>query len=264
MNESIKYALVTGASSGIGWHISKELAQRAYSLVAVSNQPKELQELKTELEREYAIIVEILNVDLSQKESAQQVYNFCRENEIEIEVLVNNAGMMVSGKFIQTDLLSADKILQLHMNTPVMLCRLFGEDMKNKEQGFILNISSISAVMPYPVIALYGPTKTFVRKFSKALRSEMKVLGIHVTCLIPGATETALFDTSKINLKLAHNLGIMRKPQFVAKAGVNALFNGKAEKIPGIFNKLIMIFVLLVPRFVIDLIYRKVSKNLPS
>jgi short-subunit dehydrogenase len=257
MDKTNKFALVTGASSGIGWHISKELAQRGYSLFAVSNQHQELQKLKTELEKEYGISVETLNINLAQKEAAQQIYRFCIEKALKVEVLVNNAGMMIFGELVQTQIKSAEEILQLHMSTPVLLCRLFGEEMKQRNSGYILNVSSISAVIPYPTIALYGPSKTFLRKFSKALRTEMRPLGVNVTCLIPGATVTSLFDTSKINLKLGLRLGVFKQPDFVAKAGVDALFRKKGEQIPGIFNKLVVIFVPLVPQFVIDLLYKR-------
>ena len=87
--------------------------------------------------------------------------------------------------------------------------------------------------MPYPIISFYGPSKTFIRSFSRALRTEMKSNGVSVTCLIPGATATALYEGHNVNIPLAMKLGVMKKPETVAHAGVNALFNGRAECIPG-------------------------------
>lgn len=260
MNNQKEYALVTGASSGIGWHISRELAARAYSIVAVSNQPNQLNTLKSELEKDYGIKVETLDCDLSRVDAAENIFNFCQEKKLQVEVLVNNAGILVYGEVVSVDINTAKTILQLHMNTPVMLCRLFGEFMKTNGKGYILNVSSISAVMPYPTIALYGPTKTFLRKFTRALRTEMKGCGVNVSCLLPGATATALYDNKKINIPLAIKLGVMKKPESIARAGVKALFNERAECIPGLLNKFAMLFTLIIPHALIGFIYRKMNR----
>jgi short-subunit dehydrogenase len=125
------------------------------------------------------------------------------------------------------------------------------------QNGYILNISSISAAMPYPTISLYGLTKSFLRGFTRALRSELKGSGVSVSCLIPGATATALYDTDHINVPMLIRLGIMKKPEDVARAGVDALFRGKAERIPGLINKFIMLFIPLIPHALIGNIYKK-------
>lgn len=257
MNQSSKkYALVTGASSGIGWHISRELAQRGYSIITVSNQPTQLEVLKKELEQYNSISVVTLNIDLAQPDSARKVFDLCEKNQLEVEVLVNNAGILVFGEAARVEYAKAATILQLHMSTPALLCRLFGEKMIARQSGFILNVSSISAVMPYPGISLYGPSKTFLRQYTRALRTEMKLYGVKVTCLIPGATATALYDTHHINVPLAMKLGVMKKPEGVAKAGVKALFAGRAECIPGLLNKLTVKLIPLIPHFIIEMIHR--------
>ena len=257
MNKSEKYAVVTGASSGIGWHISIELAIRGYSVVAVSNQAEQLKNLKSELEEVYQIDVQTLECDLSETGAAESIFDYCQQKELQVEVLVNNAGMFVYGEVVGADKEKVRSILQVHMNTPVMLCRFFGELMAKNHMGYILNVSSISAVMPYPTISLYGPTKTFLRKFTRALRTELKETGVNVLCLLPGATATALYDTKNINLSLAMRLGIMKKPEVVAKAGVKALFKRRAECIPGLLNKFVMRIIPLIPNILIGFIYRK-------
>ena len=178
-----------------------------------------------------------------------------------VEVLVNNAGVLAYGEVINLKKKRTKNILQLHMNTPVMLCRLFGKRMAKNYKGYILNISSISASMPYPTISLYGPTKSFLRQFTKALRMELKGSNVNVTCLIPGPTATNLYDENKINFPLPEVFGIVKKPEEVAKAGVTALFNNKAEKIPGVINKLIMVIVPIIPIFIIGVIYKKTLKR---
>jgi uncharacterized protein len=256
MNVPGKYALVTGASSGIGWQISKELAQRGYSIIAVSNQPEKLDILKKELENTYPISVFTLTIDLAKAGAGKDIFDQCETNHLEVEVLVNNAGMLVFGEAVKVDYSRAVDILQLHVTTPALLCHLFGKEMSTRKTGYILNVSSISAVMPYPTISFYGPTKTFIRSFTRALRTEMKCNGIKVTCLLPGATATSLYDTHHVNVPLAMKLGVMKKPEDVAHVGVTALFAGRAECIPGAMNKLVVLLLPLVPNFVIEWIYR--------
>jgi short-subunit dehydrogenase len=257
MNKAIKYALVTGASSGIGWHISEALARLGYSIIAVSNQPTLLDELKKQLEQRYPVEIEPINIDLAQEKAAEQIFDHCERQMMEVEVLVNNAGMLVFGETMQADYSCMNTILNLHMITPALLCRLFGEKMVMRRKGFILNVSSISAVMPYPGISLYGPTKAFIRYFTRALRTEMKLYGIKITCLIPGATATGLYDQHNLNIPLLMKLGVVKKPEVVAKAGVHSLFNNHAECIPGLMNKMIVLLLPFVPHVVIGLIHKR-------
>jgi short-subunit dehydrogenase len=259
MQDQQQYALVTGASSGIGWYISVELAKRGYNIVAVSNQSERLDDLKKKLDIEYGITVITLNTDLSQNNSGQQVYDFCEKNSLTVEVLINNAGTLYFGEVIKIDDKLMSAILNLHMNTPAMLCRLFGHGMIEHGKGFILNTSSISSVMPYPTISLYGPTKAFLRHFTRALRTEVKRYGINVTCLIPGATATELYDAGKFNTPLRRKLGIMKEPDVVAKAGIKALFRNRPECIPGFLNKLIVLLIPVIPHVLIGTIYKRTS-----
>lgn len=126
-----KYALVTGASSGIGWHISKELAQRGYPILAISNQPQQLELLKNELENTCSVSVITLNKDLAQATAAKEIFDYCESGQLDIEVLVNNAGLLIFGEAIDVDYARAASILQLHITTPALLCQLFG-----KKNGF--------------------------------------------------------------------------------------------------------------------------------
>jgi len=262
MGNAQKYALVTGASSGIGWHISEELVKRGYSVIAVSNQPEKLSDLKLKMEHAYDVDIITINIDLAHENSAPQIFDYCEKHNIYIEVLVNNAGTLVFGEAVKVDYPLTKSILNLHVTTPALLCRLFGEQMKSRGNGLILNVSSISSVMPYPFISLYGPTKAFLRFFTRALRTEMKYYGIKVTCLIPGATATSLYDHSKFNTPLKRKLGLMKIPESVAKAGVNALFRNRAEHIPGLLNKLIILLLPVIPYFIIGIIYKRTKSHL--
>lgn len=261
MNTDQKFALVTGASSGIGWHISFELAKKGYSILAVSNQETQLEELKKELQSKYPVKVLPYYMDLSNTSAPLELFEYCELQNLEIEILINNAGMLIYGDIVNTEYTKVEKIIQLHMNTPTLLCRLFGEKMKLKGNGYILNVSSISAIMPYPIISLYGPSKTFIRNFTRALGTELRYYNVKVSCLMPGATATGLYEIHKDNISLAMKLGIMKKPEWVAKIGVKALFSGKVEVIPGFINKLTVIILPLIPDWVIRSIYKKFIFN---
>ncbi|MCK4854110.1 MAG: SDR family NAD(P)-dependent oxidoreductase, partial [Bacteroidales bacterium] len=143
------YALVTGASSGLGWYLSDALVKRGYNLIAVSNQPAELEELKKKLEQACPVSVVTVNMDLAEDKAAKSLFDYCEEHRFQVDILVNNAGMLVYGEVLTVEYSQAQSILNLHMTTPALLCRLFGEKMKKNGQGYILNVSSISAVMPY-------------------------------------------------------------------------------------------------------------------
>ena len=251
------YALVTGASSGLGWYISIELVGKGYNLIAVSNQPEELEELKKKLEEGYNVSVITVNLDLAEENAAKSLFDYCEENNYQVDILVNNAGMLVYGEVLTIEYSRVRSILNLHMTTPALLCRLFGEKMEQKGQGYILNVSSISAVMPYPTISLYGPTKSFIRNFSRALRTEMKPKGVKVTCLLPGAMDTGLLKEYNSKLRLAKRIRIVEHPEKVARVAIKAVFRNRSECIPGVLNKLTIWLLPFVPQFIIVLIYRR-------
>lgn len=258
---AIRYALVTGASSGLGRQISELIVQKGYHLIAVSNEPTELDGLKKHLEKVYSNEVHTVNMDLSEESAPRSLYRYCKEKGLRVEVLVNNAGVLVYGQAAGVTHDKARTILQLHMNTPALLCHLFTEDMIKHGRGFILNISSISAVMPYPTISFYGPTKTFLRHFTRALRTELRPLGIHVTCLMPGAMDTGLLNGYQIDRRKAIRWRVVMSPDKVARSGIRALFKNRPEHIPGFLNKLVVRFLPLIPHSVITLIYRRSHKT---
>jgi short-subunit dehydrogenase len=199
-------------------------------------------------------------MDLSRDTAARTLYQYCKEKGLSVEVLVNDAGMLVYGPAADVSYEKAHSILQLHVTTPALLCRLFSENMIKHGRGFILNVSSISTVMPYPTISFYGPTKTFLRQFTRALRTELKPLGIFVTCLIPGAMDTSLLNEYKVDRRKAIRWRIVGHPGRVARSGVRALFKNRPECIPGFLNKLVVRFLPLIPHFVISLIYKSLRK----
>lgn len=257
MNNTGLWALVTGASSGIGWQISEQLAARECNIIAVSNQAGQLEELKLLLEQSHMVQVVTINQDLAREDAPQCIFDYCQTQKLTVDILVNNAGMLMFGEMVDSDYDTMKAILQLHVTTPALLCRLFGNGMKERRSGFILNVSSISSVMPFPTISVYGPTKAFLRYFTRAIRTELKPYGVQVICLIPGATDTPLNDPFMSNMSFGRKAGIVKGPAFVARAGIRAMFRNRALCIPGILNKFIVLLFPLIPSSLISMANRQ-------
>lgn len=243
------YALITGSSSGIGLEMAKEIAKKGYNLILVSIETERLAELKSELAQEFGVKVEVLSCNLARKEAAREVYEFCKS--FDIEILINNAGFFFFGQIIHADLEKAAAKVQLHVGTVSLLCSLFGKDFKEKGRGYIMNTSSMSVYKAFPSIGYYGATKAYINYFTRALRYELKYYGVKVTCLLPGATITNLYDPNVVNLELGRKTGIMLPADFVAKKAVKDMFKGKARSIPGLSTKIFVVFMKWVPEWVI-------------
>lgn len=251
-----KWALVTGASSGIGLAYAEELASRGYQLVIVSNEEQAIREKGKFLSEKYGIEVLPLYRDLAIPRAAKELYDTCQERNIPVEVLVNNAGMFFFLETLQAKANIVEKMLYLHMTTPTQLCYYFGQEMKKRRHGYILNMSSLSCWLPYPGITLYASTKRYLKSFSRGLRSELLDYGVSVTVLCPGAVATNLYNLSD-NLKtLAIRLGIMMRPEKLARKGINALFHRRASLVPGLFNKICTPLVMLLPHGLVRWIMR--------
>ena len=250
-NKKESYALVTGASSGIGLAFVHQLADKGYNICLVSNEKDKLSVLTKEIEANQKVKCVSLHIDLAQDDAAQKVHSFCKEQNLGIEVLINNAGVLIADNFINIESQRISALLKLHISTTTLLCQFMAKDMIVEGKGYILNVSSTSAYMPYPLISIYGPSKTYIRNFTKAIRNELYSKNIYVSCLLPGAVDTNLYSLSPSRVKLAKNLGIMHSPHFIAKKGLQILFKNKGQLVPGFLNKVSLILLKLVPDFVI-------------
>jgi short-subunit dehydrogenase len=174
-----------------------------------------------------------------------------------VEILINNAGCFFFGEAVDAVPARANAMLQLHVVTPSLLCTRFGHEMRARGRGHILIVSSISAWRDFPGISYYGSSKKYLRGFARALRSELGVYGVNVTCLAPGATATALYAVGSANVERARRLGIMMDAHTVAAAGLAAMFAGEAEHVPGQLNRAMTVGAALTPQWTIDLIRRR-------
>jgi len=249
-------ALITGGSSGIGYALACELARKGYDLVLVSNDRPALDQAAKTIEDIWAVRVHPLHIDLTTPDAPQHVYQWCSARGLAIDILINNAGIFFFGEVVETGYERNKRLVTLHTSVPVALCTLFGKDMKSRRHGHILNISSISAWMPYPGIALYAGTKQFIKHFSRSLRTEMLDYGVKVTCACPGAVSTALYSLDAAGHQRAKRLRVMTTPEKLAPKLIRKMFQGKALYIPGFLNKITVALVSIIPHSLIILIRR--------
>lgn len=246
----MSFALITGASKGIGRAIAKELASRKINVLLVSRNETLLAALAKEIKDTYKVEVFYLSLDLSQAHAAQKVFDWCKEENFEVSILINNAGYGLSGKF---ENYSADEHLELmriNMVTPVEIISVFLPSLKQQhKKTYILNIGSSSAYQAVPYLTMYSASKAFIVSFTRGLKYELRKTNVVVTLVSPGVTETEFTVRAKVpekGLKTAEKISMT--PEAVAKIAVKSLFKEKAEVITGFLTKLTVFFVWLLPK----------------
>lgn len=255
MKNTKTYALVTGASSGMGVEFARQLAQRGYNLLIVSNE-EAIHDRAAEFKTQFPELVSIgLVMDLGKQTSARELYEYTHAHELEIEVLVNNAGVYHDKDILDDSEGFTGLIMNLHMYTPAMLCYLFGQDMKARRKGYILNVCSVTSKMAAQRLGTYGGTKAFLSHFTRALHIELRKYGVHVTDVSPGAVDTGLYSIPPVFTKIGKCLGIIVSPQTLARRGLRAMFWGCAKTtVPSVFWHILCFIIVLIPTWLLRLI----------
>lgn len=270
-------ALVTGASSGIGLQYATQLARDYHTdLLLVSNQEEEQKQVAAELAAQYGVKTIPLYADLSQQDAAEQLHQYCKDNHLVVDILINNAGVFFFNPYCETSMKRIELILNLHMITVAKLCRLFGEDMVNRQltteeqsqkfcgkprkKGYILNMSSMSAWMAMPGIQSYNATKAFIYNFSKSLWYELRPKGVNIIVMTPGAVDTALFGLAPNLRRLAVNLTVSIPPEKLVKRALRKMFRGKKADMPGVLNYLATPLLKHTPDWLVFLVMRFIGK----
>ena len=238
METKNKYALITGATSGIGFELAKLFAVDGYNLVIVSRHQDELDAKVAELEKNGIKVIPIAK-DLFDPEEAFALFADLQSQHIRIDILVNNAGQGVYGEFEDTDIDRELDIINLNISSLVVLTKLFVKEMIERNSGKVLNLASVASKLPGPWQAVYHGTKAFVLSFTEAIREELKDTDITVTALMPGVTDTDFFNKADmLDSKAVQDKDAMSDPADVAKDGYEALMAGKDKVISGMKNKL--------------------------
>ena len=233
-------ALITGASSGIGRDIARELAKRNYDLVLIARNVERLEALKNELIEEYKINVEYKSVDLTNKVSCIGLV----EKYKDIDVLVNNAGLGDFGKFDETELEKDLALIDTNITSVNILTKLYLKEFKAKNEGKILNVASIAGFLPGPLMATYYGTKNYVVRLSEAIREELKKdnSSVQISILCPGPVTTNFNNVANVKFDLKS-----LSSEYVAKYAVEKFLKGKFYIVPGFSVRCGRILSRLVP-----------------
>lgn len=227
-----KVALVTGASAGLGVEFARQLSKRGHRLVLAARRKERLEELAKELGKARAVAI-----DLSKTNAATKLMADLAANDEEVELLVNNAGFGLIGRFATADAKRLRQMIDLNVGTLADLCRAVAPGMIERKSGGIVNVASTAAFQPGPNMAVYFATKAFVLSFTEAMHEELKPHGIHVTCLCPGPTRTEFGDVAGFGGNGMFDRVAMESPDVVT-AGLEGLDKNRAVVVPGLLNKI--------------------------
>ena len=255
-----KTALITGASSGIGYELTKLFASDGYNLVLVARNQEQLMQIAGELKEKYGVSVKVISKDLSATSASEEIFTELQQESIEIDALVNNAGFATYGLFPETDLDAELRMMQVNMVTLTHLTKLLLPGMLQRRWGKILNVASLSGFQPGPLMAVYAGTKAYVLLFSEALANELQGTGVNVTVLCPGPTESGFQKSANMeDAKLFS--GRVMDAQTVARVGYRGLMTNKIVVIPGLRNKILVGAVRFFPRNIVTRVTRNVQER---
>lgn len=232
----MRWAVVTGASSGLGIEFARHLAAKTYNVVLVARRAEPMQALATELRQQHGVQVAVESIDLSTASSPVDLQQRLDAQGIEPEILINNAGFGLSGEFISQEPERLREMLQLDIVTLTELTHVFGKRMAGRGTGNILLVASLAAYQPDPLLAAYGAAKHYVLALGVALHVELAGK-VNVTVVSPGLMDTGFNDVSGFKPKASLKPSIV-SPTKVAAAGLKAMFAGKSSVIVGKINRL--------------------------
>ena len=234
-----KIALVTGASDGIGLEFANILAARGYDLILVARREDKLNSIATTLIQEYGVNCTVIVADLSQPQAAQQLFQNTQSNNLRVDFLVNNAGLLHNGFFTELDIDAQERMITVNIMALTSLTHLYANDMSARKSGHILNVASLAGWMPIPNQNVYAATKSYVLSFTQALADELNAAGngVVVSALCPGYTATKMMDNPDQGAKLNIAPNMMMSAKDVAEQGIRDCLSGKMTIVPGAANK---------------------------
>ncbi|HBT18978.1 MAG TPA: short-chain dehydrogenase [Clostridiaceae bacterium] len=241
------YALITGATSGIGLELALNFAKDGISLILVARGEEKLKELKSRFETDYAVDVRVYAKDLTKDKAAEELYEAIMEEGLQVDYLVNNAGFGSFGRLVDTDLSVEKDLVKLNVLSLLEMNKRFVKPMAERGYGYVLNVASLAAFMPGPVMANYYASKAYVLSLSEAMHEELKHQGVKVSALCPGPVKTGFQERAKMQ-KTPASKAFMMEAKAVADIGYLGMWRGKAVVVPGTFEKVIPVLTRLLPR----------------
>jgi hypothetical protein len=254
-------ALVTGASMGLGAEFARLLASEGYDLVLTARGAERLATLKKEVENLHGVTAHVLIADLADPRAPEGIHEHTRRAGLDVDVLVNNAGFGMYGKFHESDLETELDIVQVNIVALMHLTQLFARDMVAKRRGRIVNVASTAAFQAGPMQAVYYASKAFVLSFSEAIRNELKGTGVTVTALCPGPTPTGFQERAHVGNLRGLRLMMRVSPEDVVRAGYRGMKRGRPVVIPGGLNNLHVFLLRLLPRRLVTNVVRRLQTH---
>ena len=242
-----KWAFVTGADGGIGVELCRALARRGCSIVMASITMEPLRNSAMAIEQEFSVATIPLTIDLTDENAVSIIAAFLLNRKIEIDFLVNNAGIFSFRELAETSDAKIACFIDLHVRATTMLSTYFARRFKARHSGRMLNMSSMSCWMPMPGLAMYASTKAFIRVLSRSLHYELKDYGASATVATPGGIATDLFGLPDNLKKLALRLHAIEAPDTFAEKAIKAMLKGKKQYINGFINRIAIVFVSVMP-----------------
>jgi hypothetical protein len=247
------FALITGASKGIGKSIAAQLAARGFDLLLIARSADLLEQVAKEISLSTNRNCQWLALDLAEDRAADVVFEYCDKNQFVVSVLVNNAGYGLSGRFETYSVQEHIDMLRVNIITLTKLTRLFLPSLLKQPAAYILNIGSTASYQAVPFLSTYAASKAYVLNFSRGLFRELKNSTVSVTCICPGPTDTNFVNRANIGTKgqkAAERFNM--SPQTVARIAIVSLFRRKPEVITGGLNKLSAFFAWLLPKSLVE------------
>jgi len=243
------YALITGASKGIGRALAREWAGRGHNVLLIARSESLLQHEAEAIRKEFGVSADFFAADLSDPRAPERVFYWCHEKGYRVDVLMNNAGFGSSGAFDKISLEEQLQMMQVNMNTLVALTHLFLPFLRQLPRAYILNIASSAAYQAVPFLSVYAASKAFVLTFTRGLHVELNGSSVSVTCVCPGSTDTDFAHTAQVGAKAMKAAAkVNMKPEDVARQAIDSMLSGKAEKITGLINQVGAFLVWLLPK----------------
>ena len=240
-------ALVTGGSSGIGLEFSRQLAEKGYDLIIVSNSREQLDAVCAPIAEEYGVRVIPRLQNLATGNAAEELMEWCDSQSVLPDILINNAGMFYFKELSPELMGKAEVMIGLHVTTPTKICILFGDRMKQRGSGRILLVASMAARIPAPGIQVYSATKAYLRSFGESLSFELKPYGVTVTTLCPAAVATPLYGLKKGLLNFGVAIRVIHTPQWLVRKALKGLFRGRRLMKPSIMNAYLPPMIKMLP-----------------